>query len=89
MTLDHIAPVGVVTVFGGMQAVTRVQAVAVSDCQPGGSRVVTIKGAVRQLNLPTIGASLDFPAPPPVRRAGHDPLLPRLLDFAWVRLEPW
>ncbi len=92
-TVDRIAPGSVVTVFRGTQAVARIQGVSISDVQAGTSEIVKENGAVRQVSLPAMGVSLDFPSPPPIRRAWHEPVLPRLLEFAEARaeqsVEPW
>ncbi len=59
-TLDYAYPGNVVTIRRGTQTVTRIMSVGLSDMNSGSSEIVAENGAVREMNLPTIGVSLHY-----------------------------
>jgi hypothetical protein len=68
-TLDKDYSGGVVTVFRGTQIVARIQAPGISDLKSGRSEMVMEGGAVRMLNLPSVGVSLHYLATHPGHHA--------------------
>jgi len=68
-TLDKEYPGCVVTVFRGTQAIARIQTPGFSYIESGRSEIVMEGGAVREVNLPTIGVSLQYPLHNPRHRA--------------------
>ena len=68
-TLNKNYSGGVVTVFRGTQIVARIQAPGISDLKSGRSEMVMEGGAVRMLNLPSVGVSLHYLASNPGHHA--------------------
>ncbi len=82
-SLDKAYPGSLVTIFRGTQAVARIQAIGVSDIQAGRSEIVMESGTVREVNLPTIGVSLDYPTHHPRHRAApQEPPLAQVIPVA-------
>jgi len=67
--LDKDYPGSVVTILRGTQSVARIQTVGMNYIKSGRSEIVMKNGAVREVNLPTIGVSLNYPAHNPSHRA--------------------
>jgi len=84
LTLEHELD-GVVTVFRGTQTVARIQGAVMSNLKSARSEIVTQGGAVREVNLPTMGASLHYSTPNPGRRAAPQELeLAQIIPLAKV-----
>ena len=66
-TLDSDYPGSRVTIFRGTQGVALIQTPVVNHIESGRSEIVMHDGTVREVNLPTIGVSLDYPT----HNAGH------------------
>ena len=78
--LDKDYPGSVVTVFRGKQSVARIQTPGISYIKSGRSEIVTENGAVLEMNLPTIGVSLHYPAHNPRHRKGtQEPQLAQII----------
>jgi hypothetical protein len=60
-TLDKDYPGSVVTVLSGTKCVARIQTPSMSNISAGNSEIIMDGGAVREVNLPTIGVSLHYP----------------------------
>ena len=60
--LDKDYPGSRVTISRGTQTVARIMSVGMGSIQSGRSEIVTEGGTVREVNLPTIGVSLHYPA---------------------------
>ncbi len=68
-SLDHAYPGSVVTVRRGTQVVARVLAKGVSDTNSRNSEIISENGIVREVNLPTLGISLQYTMPTSNRHA--------------------
>ena len=66
-TLDRDYPGSRVTIFRGKQTVTQVLVPVVDSIKKGRSEIIVNDGVVRQVSLPQIGLSLQYPAP----NSGH------------------
>ncbi len=68
-----------VTVFHGTQPVARIQAAGIINIKSGRSEIVMQNGEVREVNLPTIGVSLHYPAHNP-----HQGAAPQEMELARI-----
>jgi len=73
-TLDKDYPGSVITVFHGTQTVARILTPGLSYIKSGHSEIAMESGAVREVNLPTIGVSLHYPIPNADHRAAPQEL---------------
>ena len=82
-TLDKDYPGSVVTVMRGTQTVARIQTVGMRNIKSGRSEIVMESGTVREVNLPTIGVNLHYPAPNSGHRAApREPQLAQIIPVA-------
>ncbi len=81
--LDKNYPGSVVTVRRGTQTVARIQVPVVNYIKAGRSEIVMESGNVRDVNLPTIGVNLHYPAHNPGHRAApREPQLAQIIPVA-------
>jgi hypothetical protein len=78
-TVDKNYAGSTVTVFHGTQIVARVQAAGIKSIKSGRSEIVMENGEVREVNLPTIGVSLHYPAHNP-----HHGAAPQEMELARI-----
>lgn len=76
--LDHNFAGSMVTVFRGTDAVARIMTPGIEESKSGPSEMVIEDGAVREVRLPLVGVTLDYPAPQSGHGATtHEPILTR------------
>lgn len=71
-TLDLDSGFGMIKVYRGINAVAMIPTVGPGDSESDRSEIVMEDGAVRKVNLPQIGVSLNYPSPNSRHRAAPE-----------------